>query len=159
LRSANKVQGIAETFKRSRFGAHSQAVIMLMVAAAAPSSPEATTITVSALSEVLNVTREMASRASVMSTPAMLRSKITGYGNDLEARPNASSVSSGSRHGLRSLSPEEKMIYHRWRCGVLILYGAVVVVLGGLVFTGSFSPTSTALEKGAAHARLAAGSK
>lgn len=95
----------------------------------------------------------------MMSRPAKLRSQITGDGNDLQAQSNASRISTGNRHHLRSLSPEEKMTYHRWRCGTLILFGAVVVVLGGLVFTGSSSTTSPAPEKGAAHARLAAGSK
>jgi len=79
----------------------------------------------------------------------------TGDRNDLEARPDASCVGSGSRHGLRPLSPEERTTYHRWKCGTLILYGAVVVVLGGLVFAGS----GPAPENRAADARLASGSK
>lgn len=55
--------------------------------------------------------------------------------------------------------PEEKMTYRRWMYGAWIFYSAVVVVLGGLIFAGSSSTTIPALEKGAAHARLAAGSK
>jgi hypothetical protein len=75
-------------------------------------------------------------------------------------RSNASRVSPGNRRNvLRQLSPEEKITYHRWKCGALIVYGAVVVALGGLVFVGSSSTTIPAIEKGAAHARLAAGSK
>ena len=68
-------------------------------------------------------------------------------------------VSSGNRHHLRPLSPEEKMTYRRWMRGVWILYGAVAVVLGGLVFTGNLPTTISALEKAAAHTTLAAGSR
>jgi len=95
----------------------------------------------------------------MMSTSARLCSQITVDGNDQKARPNASYAGSGNRHDLRQLSPEEKMTYRRWKRGALILHGAVVVVLGGLVLIGSSSITIPALEKGAAHARLAAGNK
>ena len=94
-----------------------------------------------------------------MSTPAKVSSQIMRRENDLEARPNASRANSGTRRHLRSLLPEEKMTYRRWMYGAWIFYSAVVVVLGGLIFAGSSSTTIPALEKGAAHARLAAGSK
>jgi hypothetical protein len=80
---------------------------------------------------------------------------MTADGNDLEARPDASRVGSGNRHGLRPLSPEESTTYRRWMRGTLMLYGAVAVVLGGLLFAGSVP----APEKAAADARLASGSK
>jgi hypothetical protein len=95
----------------------------------------------------------------MMSTPTKRRSQMTSDGHDLEAGPDASRVGSGKRHSPGPLSLEEKTTYHRWMCGTLVLYGAVAVVLGGLVFTGSSSTPIPALEKGAVHARLAPGSK
>jgi len=82
-----------------------------------------------------------------MGTSAKVRSQNTSYRNDLEASPDASRFNSGNRHDLRSLSPEEKTIYHNWKCGVLIFYGAAVVVLGGLAVIGSSSTSIPALEK------------
>jgi hypothetical protein len=90
-----------------------------------------------------------------MGTPAKRCSQMTGDGIDPEARLDASRAGSGNRYGLRPLSPEERTIYRRWICGTSILYGAVVVVLGGLLFAGSVPP----LEKRAADPRLASGSK
>jgi hypothetical protein len=80
---------------------------------------------------------------------------MTADGNDLEARPDASRAGAGNRHGLRPLSPAERTTYRRWMRGTLILYGAVAVVLGGLLFAGGVP----ALEKEAADARLASGSE
>jgi hypothetical protein len=91
----------------------------------------------------------------MMSTRPKLRLQAAG---DLGARSNAR-VRSGNRHDLRPLSPEERMTYRRWMRGVWILYGAVAVILGGLAFTGNFPTTIAALEKGAAHATLAAESR
>jgi hypothetical protein len=110
---------------------------------------------VSAVGDVPNATRELASRASTMGTPAERRSQMTGDERDPEARTDASRVGAGSRHGLRPLSPEESATYRRWIRGTSILYGAVLVVLGGLLFAGSVPP----LEKRAADPRLASGSR
>jgi hypothetical protein len=101
----------------------------------------------------------MATKASLMGRSAKVRSQITSYRNDLEASPNALRFNSSNRHDLRSLSPEERTVYHKWRCGVLIFYGAVVVLLGGLAVIDSSSTSIPVLEKATAHARLAAGSK
>jgi hypothetical protein len=87
---------------------------------------------------------------SMMSTPAKLRSQVAGDGGDV--RP-------GNRHGLRLLSPDEKMTYRKWMRGVWILYGAVAVVLSGIIFTGSFQTTIPVLAKEADHTTLVARSK
>jgi hypothetical protein len=87
---------------------------------------------------------------SMMSMPAQLRSQAAGDEGD---------VRRGNRHGLRLLSPDEKMTYRKWMRGVWILYGAVAVVLSGLIFTSSFQTTIPALEKQAAHTTLVARSK
>jgi hypothetical protein len=95
---------------------------------------------------------------SMMSTPAKPHSQVAGDGGDLEAR-SSSRVRPGNRHGLRLLSTEEKMTYRKWMRGVWILYGAVAVVLSGLVFTGSFQTAIPALEKQAAQTTVVARSK
>lgn len=59
-----------------------------------------------------------------------------------EARSDVSHV--GSNGHQECLSPEERVVYAKWRRGVLLLYGAAAIFLGGLmlvqVHSGDRSP-------------------
>ncbi len=94
-----------------------------------------------------------------MSESERLHAQVKVAGNGLEGRPDAARVSAGARHDFRPMSPTEKIAYRRWMRGALILYGAVVVALGGLVVAGNSSSAIPDIAKVAAHVMLAAGSR
>jgi hypothetical protein len=76
-----------------------------------------------------------------------------------EGRPDAAHFGAGTRHDLRPMLPDEQIAYRKWKRSTLMFYGAVVVILGGLVLTGSSSTAIPDTTKEAGQAMLAVRSR
>ena len=58
-----------------------------------------------------------------------------------DCRPDASRMAAAPRRGFPVLSPEEKLIYRKWKRATVVIYGTVAIVLAA--FSVAFGPADT----------------